>query len=58
MTTYRKHISEASPLTELRPEDARRLRAKAWRHLRRINGARARRLWLRVRGRDHWRQAA
>lgn len=34
-----------SPLTFLTREDDRRLRAKAWRHVRRIDPSEARRIW-------------
>lgn len=57
MSAYRDHAAASSPLTLLRREDERRLRAGAWRHLRRLNGARARRIWLKVRARD-WLAAA
>lgn len=35
-----------SPLSILNPVHARKLRAKAWRHVRRINPTIARRIWL------------
>lgn len=54
-TTYE---DEESALTLLRPEDARRLRAKAWRHLRRINAVKARKLWAKIRARESVRKAA
>lgn len=37
---------QESPLAVLDPADARNLRAKAWRHIRRINSQTARRIWL------------
>jgi hypothetical protein len=36
----------------LKPEDARRLRGKAWRHIHRINPVKARELWRKVKERE------
>jgi hypothetical protein len=58
VTTYRDLDYESSPLTLLRREDERRLRAKAWRHIRRLDRTRARRIWVKVRGRERMRLAA
>lgn len=41
-----------SLLTDLPREDARRLRAMAWRHLRRLDGPRARIAWRAARRRS------
>ena len=45
---YFTREEQYSPMTLLSREDDRRLRAKAWRHVRRINPSEARRIW-----RDH-----
>lgn len=42
---YFTKSEEYSPMTLLTREDERRLRAEAWRYVRRINSAAARRIW-------------
>jgi len=49
--TYEKTANAGLNLL-LKPEDARRLRAKAWRHIHRINPAKARELWRKVKERE------
>jgi len=51
MKQYRE-VGEGALNEALRPADARRLRAKAWRHIHRINPAKARELWRKVRERE------
>lgn len=58
MSHAREDYGDIGISSLLRREDERRLRAKAWRHLRRINAARARRIWRKVRMRDRMRLAA
>lgn len=45
-------IADESPFTLLTREQDRALRAKAWRHVHRINPAVARRVWRTARTRD------
>lgn len=58
MSGYRTQNDIEGLASLLRPEDARRLRAKAWKHLRRIDAAKARALWSKVRGREKFLKAA
>jgi hypothetical protein len=49
--TYEK-TANAGLNDALKPEDARRLRGKAWRHIHRINPVKARELWRKVKERE------